>query len=115
MDWLTSPGVICYERALGQLRRAGLADEDVPTRATAEQLLGVVHTEELPTAVASSGDHYVMLEKTGGGGPPYAQPGSELPRWRGARGVGKGSLARPPHLLGADPRGVYLRVRLLED
>ena len=57
-DWLASPGVICYERALGQLRRNGQADEDVPT---AEQLQGVVHTTELPTAVASSGDHYVVL------------------------------------------------------
>ena len=55
LGWLRKPGVVCYERAAGRIRseRGGKPD--------AEFVKGLVHTEKLPTAVAKSGDHYVLV------------------------------------------------------
>ncbi|KAL1520619.1 hypothetical protein AB1Y20_022193 [Prymnesium parvum] len=53
-DWLSSAGVICYERAAGRL----LAEHAIISPDEAAMRL-VVHTEYLPTAVASAADHYI--------------------------------------------------------
>ena len=55
LEWLKEPGVVCYERAEGRVRRerGGVPD--------AAFLRGVVRTRVLPTALASTSDHYVLL------------------------------------------------------
>ncbi|KAL1525078.1 hypothetical protein AB1Y20_019951 [Prymnesium parvum] len=58
--WLERHGVICYERAAGRLLagHAGVAP-------AASEMRLVVHTEILPTAVASAGDHYMLVSPVG--------------------------------------------------
>ena len=58
---LRGPAVVCFERAIGRLE-AGAGG--VPS---AEDVDRVVATRVLPTAVASSADHYVLLQP---GSPP---------------------------------------------
>ena len=55
LGWLQGPGVVCYERAAGRLRqeRGGVPDEAF--------VRGLVKTTELPTALASPSDHYVVV------------------------------------------------------
>ena len=63
LQWLTMPGVVCYERAHGRIRneRGGEIDEDFVKR--------LVWTGSLPTALASPSDHYVLVQP--GKGPRY--------------------------------------------
>ena len=64
LEWLTEPGVICYERAAGRIRdeRGGVPDADF--------MRGVIKMKELPTAVASPSGHYVLV-LPGGANPRY--------------------------------------------
>ena len=57
LDLLKGPGVVAYERAhlRVQRERGGAPD--------AEFVRGLVHTETLPTAVASDSDHYILVER----------------------------------------------------
>ena len=60
LGWLKVEGAICYERAAGRIsqERGGKPDSSF--------LKGVVKTRELPTAIASHSDHYVILQPGGG-------------------------------------------------
>ena len=57
--WLTKPGAIAFERALQRVvdERKGVGDADMMRR--------VVHMETLGTALASAGDHYLLLQPGG--------------------------------------------------
>lgn len=56
LKWMTVPGVITYERAAGRIRdeRGGVLSEEI--------VKSVVKIDVLPTAVANSSDHYVVLQ-----------------------------------------------------
>mmetsp|Transcript_18317 Transcript_18317/g.27531 ORF Transcript_18317/g.27531 Transcript_18317/m.27531 type:complete len:340 (-) Transcript_18317:118-1137(-) len=60
LDGLTSPGVICYERAIGRLHaeKATLAPNEDAMRL-------ILHMEILPTAVANAADHYLLVGPMG--------------------------------------------------
>jgi len=55
LGWLTTPGVVVYERALARIKheRGGTV--------TAEFARSLVHTVSLPTALACDSDHYVLV------------------------------------------------------
>ena len=59
LGWMRGPGVVCYERADGRVRneRGGVLTADFVRR--------LVWQEELPTAVASSSDHYIVVRPDG--------------------------------------------------
>ena len=59
LDWLDGPGVVCYERAVGRVRKERPASGGVPDEPFAK---GLVRKDELPTAVANAADHYIVLE-----------------------------------------------------
>ena len=61
LQWMTTAGVVCYERAAGRLRqeRGGRLEEAF--------VRGLVRTKELATATANSSDHYVLI-------PPGGEP-----------------------------------------
>ena len=56
LTWLDRPGIVCYERAHGRIRHegGGIASEAL--------VRSVVKVDIVPTAVAQSSDHYVVLE-----------------------------------------------------
>ena len=55
LGWLTEPGVICYERAEGRIRR------ERGGRITEDMVRTLVKTTDLPTALANTSDHYVVV------------------------------------------------------
>jgi hypothetical protein len=57
LSWLTTPGVVCYERAAGRARSE--KGGDVPEKLARS----LVHTKTLPTIVASASDHCVLVTK----------------------------------------------------
>ena len=57
LSWLEGEGVVAYERAAGRVRQERPGGGPV----TAGFARGLVHTESLPTAVASPSDHYVVV------------------------------------------------------
>ena len=59
LSWLDTPGVVCYERALGRIHRERPGDAGAPD---SEFVKGLVKTIHLPTAVANAADHYVVIE-----------------------------------------------------
>lgn len=58
IDWLTREGVVCYERALGRVQKERPGADGVPDE---DFVQGLVKIWDLPTAVASAADHYVVL------------------------------------------------------
>jgi hypothetical protein len=58
LDWLEEPGVVCYERAQGRVKRERPACDGSPD---VEFTRGLVKFTELPTALANASDHYVVV------------------------------------------------------
>jgi hypothetical protein len=58
LGWLEEPGVVCYERAEGRVRKERPGCDGSPDE---EFTRGLVKATELPTAVANASDHYVVL------------------------------------------------------
>ena len=88
VSWLTGPGVTCFERAKERVdaERAGRPD--------ATFLKGVVRSVELPRAIASLSDHYIVLE-------PGKQVRFMTVRRRcGASCYQRAARLRPPYSLG---------------
>ena len=58
LNWLTEPGVVCYERAQGRVKKERPACDGSPDVGFTR---GLVKFTELPTAVANASDHYVVV------------------------------------------------------
>jgi hypothetical protein len=58
LGWLKEPGVVCYERAEGRVRKERPGCDGSPDE---EFTRGLVKVTELPTAVANASDHYVVV------------------------------------------------------
>ena len=71
-DWsaFTGTAFLVFERAQGRLVDQFPDEAERPCAATVERLL---HRDELPTALASSGDHFLILEARTGGGMPHVR------------------------------------------
>jgi hypothetical protein len=90
LGWLTTAGVVCYERAVG---RARAEKGGAVTEAYAR---GLVHTTFLPTAVASPSDHYVLVQP---GARPRFLTVQEVARSLGVpEGGSLGAMLRGPAL-----------------
>jgi hypothetical protein len=58
LGWLKEPGVVCYERAQGRVKKERPGCDGSPD---VEFTRGLVKFKELPTALANASDHYVVL------------------------------------------------------
>lgn len=111
LSWMRGPGVVCYERAYGQIKDKYPEGDGVPPVKMTKTL---VRSKDLLTMVGSASDHYVLVEK--GKAPRWMTVeenarAMDVPRgsslMRGLRLAGKGAFTAL-QATGALGRGIHV-------